>query len=284
MDWERNGVKIVPAGRWTPTRRKRRSMTRAAAITQARTGASKLWAGTVVVQPGAKTGPHHHGELETVLYIVRGRARMRWGDHLEFSGEAGPGDFIYVPPYVPHQEINARADQPCEAVVVRSGQDPIVVNLNLESPEPTGGGGAPTPFHPNSWGRLAASRSQTLPLRAKSMNTLISLAPLNSVMPIQVGRLNSRREFRHARKCDGFEMAAGVHKETNRVRICGKGLVTRGLRQGSRRHRRSPKASHSAPSQPHVSFRRRLPLRRFWAQQWPAWRPLLQDGCDQCIL
>jgi uncharacterized RmlC-like cupin family protein len=44
---------------------------------------------------------------------------MRWGDHLEFSGEAGAGDFIYVPPYVPHQEINALADEPCEAVVVR---------------------------------------------------------------------------------------------------------------------------------------------------------------------
>ena len=110
------------------------------AITHARTGASKLWAGTVVVQPNAKTGPHHHGELETVLYIVRGRARMRWGDHLEFSGEAGAGDFIYVPPYVPHQEINALADEPCEAVVVRSGQDPIVVNLDIESPEPTAAG------------------------------------------------------------------------------------------------------------------------------------------------
>ena len=73
---------------------------------------------------------------------------MRWGDHLEFSGEAGAGDIIYVPPYVPHQEINALADEPCEAVVVRSGQDPIVVNLDIESPEPTCGGRGATPFHP----------------------------------------------------------------------------------------------------------------------------------------
>ena len=71
-------------------------MTRAAAITHARVGASKLWAGTMVVQPDAKTGPHHHGELETVLYVVKGRIRMRWGDQLEFSEEARPGDFIYV--------------------------------------------------------------------------------------------------------------------------------------------------------------------------------------------
>jgi uncharacterized RmlC-like cupin family protein len=95
-----------------------------------------LWAGTVSVQPAARTGAHHHGELETVLYIVRGRARFRWGDHLEYVVEAGPGDFIYVPPFVPHQEMNARLDEPVEAVVVRSGQEPIVVNLDIVSPEP----------------------------------------------------------------------------------------------------------------------------------------------------
>ena len=111
-------------------------MTRAAAITNACAGATKIWAGTVVVQPQAKTGAHHHGELETVLYIVRGRARFRWGDRLEFVAEAGPGDFIYVPPYVPHQEINAKSDEPVEAVLVRSGQEPIVVNLDIVSPEP----------------------------------------------------------------------------------------------------------------------------------------------------
>ena len=58
------------------------------------------------------------------------------GECLEFFDEADPGDFIYVPPYVPHQEINAHPDIPCEAVIVRSGQDPVVVNLDIESPEP----------------------------------------------------------------------------------------------------------------------------------------------------
>ncbi len=149
MDWEEHGVKIVRAGELDPNTPQTPGMTRAAAITRARTGATKLWAGTVVVQPDAKTGPHHHGELETVLYIVRGRARMRWGEHLEYSGEAGPGDFIYVPPYVPHQEINARPDEPCEAVVVRSGQDPVVVNLDIESPEPADTAKSGAPFHPD---------------------------------------------------------------------------------------------------------------------------------------
>lgn len=142
MDWQQHGVKIVSGKELDPNTPQTPGMTRAAAITNARTGASKLWAGTVVVQPGAKTGPHHHGELETVLYVVRGRARMRWGDRLEFSGEAGPGDFIYVPPYLPHQEMNALTDQICECVVVRSGQDPIVVNLEMGEIE------GETPFHP----------------------------------------------------------------------------------------------------------------------------------------
>src|SRR5436305_14555397 len=148
VDWKEHGVKIVRAGTMDSNTPQTPGMTREAAITHARTGATKLWAGTVIVNPDAKTGPHHHGDLETVLYIVRGRARMRWGDHLEFSEEAGPGDFIYVPPYVPHQEINARQDQACEAVVVRSGQDPIVVNLEIESPEPATSEPFQVPFHP----------------------------------------------------------------------------------------------------------------------------------------
>ena len=63
---------------------------------------------------------------------------MRWGDALEFVAEAGPGDFIYVPPYVPHQEINASDDEPLSCVLVRSGQEPVVVNLDIpvvEKPE-----------------------------------------------------------------------------------------------------------------------------------------------------
>jgi uncharacterized RmlC-like cupin family protein len=124
-DWKANGIRIVRAGELDSNTPQTPGMTRAAAITHASAGAQKLWAGTVVVEPDAKTGAHHHGELETVLYIVKGRARFRWGANLEFVDEAGPGDFIFVPPFVPHQEINARPDEPVEAVVVRSGQEPI---------------------------------------------------------------------------------------------------------------------------------------------------------------
>jgi uncharacterized RmlC-like cupin family protein len=144
-DWKAHGIRIVRAGELDPNTPQTPGMTRAAAINFASAGAQKLWAGTVVVEADAKTGAHHHGELETVLYIVRGRARFRWGENLEFVEEAGPGDFIFVPPFVPHQEINARPDEPVEAVVVRSGQDPIVVNLDIASPE--NGNAVPDGFH-----------------------------------------------------------------------------------------------------------------------------------------
>ena len=149
-DWKAHGIRIIRAGELDTNTPQTPGMTRAAAITHASAGAQKLWAGTVVVQPDAKTGAHHHGELETVLYIVKGRARFRWGEKLEFVDEAGPGDFIFVPPFVPHQEINARPDEPVEAVVVRSGQDPVVVNLDIESPEARTA--KPDAFHPQSCG------------------------------------------------------------------------------------------------------------------------------------
>src|ERR1700760_2331702 len=88
-DCREHGIRIVRAGELDTNTPQTSGMTRAAAITHASAGASKLWAGTVVVEPDVRSGPHHHGELETVLYIVRGRARFRWGDRLEFAAEAG---------------------------------------------------------------------------------------------------------------------------------------------------------------------------------------------------
>jgi uncharacterized RmlC-like cupin family protein len=133
--WRDHGVKVIPGSQLDMNTPQTPGMSRAAAITHARTGASKLWAGTVNIEPNAKTGAHHHGELESVIYVVSGRARMRWGENLEFTAEAGPGDFIYVPPFVPHQEINASRDETLSCVLVRSGQEPVVVNLEIEPVE-----------------------------------------------------------------------------------------------------------------------------------------------------
>jgi uncharacterized RmlC-like cupin family protein len=136
--WKFHGVRVVHANELDINTAQTPGMNRAAAITHARAGAEKLWAGTVVIHPKAKTGAHHHGPVESVIYVVSGKARMRWGEKLEFVAEAGPGDFIYVPPYVPHQEINANDDEPLSCVLVRSGQEPVVVNLDIpvvEKPE-----------------------------------------------------------------------------------------------------------------------------------------------------
>lgn len=130
-NWRMNGVRVVHADELDTNTAQTEGMTRAAAISHARTGADKLWAGTVVINPKAKTGAHHHGPVESVIYVVSGRARMRWGDRLEFVAEAGPGDFIFIPPYVPHQEINAKDDESLSCVICRSGQEPVVVNLDL---------------------------------------------------------------------------------------------------------------------------------------------------------
>jgi uncharacterized RmlC-like cupin family protein len=134
--WRYHGVRVVRGDELDLNTPQTPGMTRAAAVSYARTGAKKLWAGTVVIHPNAKTGAHHHGPVESVIYIVSGRARMRWGDHLEFVAEAGPGDFIHVPAYVPHQEINASAVEPLSCVLVRSGRDPVVINLDLATVEP----------------------------------------------------------------------------------------------------------------------------------------------------
>jgi uncharacterized RmlC-like cupin family protein len=135
VDWKTHGVKVIPGDQLDTNTAQTPGMNRAAAINLARVGAQKIWAGTVHIHPNAKTGAHHHGHLESVIYVVKGRARMRWGDKLEFVAEAGPGDFIFVPPYVPHQEINASSDETLECVLVRSDNEAVAINLEIEPVE-----------------------------------------------------------------------------------------------------------------------------------------------------
>jgi uncharacterized RmlC-like cupin family protein len=134
-DWQFRGVRIVGEDEFDDTTMQTPGMYRQAAINAALAGAWKIWAGVVTIVPKARTGPHHHGSLESVIYVVRGQARMRWGAHLEYVAEAGPGEFIYVPPFVPHQEINASATDELFCVVARSDQEPVVVNLDIAAVE-----------------------------------------------------------------------------------------------------------------------------------------------------
>ena len=133
--WRTTGVRVIRSNTLDSNTAQTPGMLRAAAVNFSRVGSQKLWAGTVVIQPNAKTGAHHHGALDSVIYVVRGAARMRWGERLEFVATADAGDFIFVPPYVPHQEINALSDAPLECVLVRSDNESVVVNLNIDAAE-----------------------------------------------------------------------------------------------------------------------------------------------------
>jgi uncharacterized RmlC-like cupin family protein len=102
---------------------------RAAAIAPEVGVTSALWGGLFEVEPGARTGVHHHGSQETVAYVLSGTCEVRWGEKGEFTAQARAGDFIHVPAYLPHMEINPSTVHAFRWVVVRSTPKPIVVNL-----------------------------------------------------------------------------------------------------------------------------------------------------------
>jgi uncharacterized RmlC-like cupin family protein len=90
---------------------------------------SALWAGTFLVEPGAQTGIHHHGPQETVAYVLEGESYIEWGERGEHSLTARAGDFLHVPAWLVHREINRSKDKPFRWVVIRSTSEPIVINL-----------------------------------------------------------------------------------------------------------------------------------------------------------
>jgi uncharacterized RmlC-like cupin family protein len=102
---------------------------RRAAIAPALGIASAIWGGLFEVEPGARTGIHHHGEQETIAYVLSGICEVRWGARGEYVARATAGDFIHVPAFLLHMEINPSKLEPFRWVVVRSTAMPIVVNL-----------------------------------------------------------------------------------------------------------------------------------------------------------
>ena len=102
---------------------------RFAAIAPGSSARSELWGGLFEVEPDARTGIHHHGEQQTIAYVLEGECEVRWGAQGEFSARAKVGDFLHVPAWTPHMEINLSNSKPFRWVVVRSTSAPIVVNL-----------------------------------------------------------------------------------------------------------------------------------------------------------
>ncbi len=124
-------VRVVKPGERDASTAQTPGMHREEACGAKTVGAEKLWVGHVHVGEGVRSGPHHHGELESVIYVISGNARFRFGDNLEHTVEATAGDFVFVPPYLVHQEINASADAAVDMVVARSSQENVVVNVDV---------------------------------------------------------------------------------------------------------------------------------------------------------
>jgi uncharacterized RmlC-like cupin family protein len=106
-------------------------MRRFEAISGATVGSSKLWMGRTHVSPSTASGIHHHGEAETGIYIVSGTPVFTFlndGEMVEYKTE--PGDYIFVPPWIPHQETNPDPDIEAVVVIARSTQEGIVVNVD----------------------------------------------------------------------------------------------------------------------------------------------------------
>ena len=125
-------VRVVRPGERDRSTAQTPGMQREAGVAASTVGAEKIWVGYVTMAPGAKSGAHHHGSVESSIYIISGRARFRFGPKLEHTAEAGPGDFIYVPPEAVHQEINLDPETPIEMIVARDGQENVVVNVEVE--------------------------------------------------------------------------------------------------------------------------------------------------------
>jgi len=121
-------VRIVRSGDLDQRTAQTPGMQRRAAIDRNSVGSEKLWVGVVTVDPATSTGAHHHGDCDSVVCITAGSITIRWGARLEKSAEAGPGDFIYIPARLVHQEINERDSVPVSSIVVRSG-DNVVENV-----------------------------------------------------------------------------------------------------------------------------------------------------------
>ena len=110
-------------------------MRRLAAISGRTVGSEKLWMGRTEVAPGTSSGDHHHGEAETAIYVVSGHPVFVFEvDGAPERVETGPGDFVFVPPFVAHREENPSPDQEAVVVIARSTQEAIVVNLPGLSP------------------------------------------------------------------------------------------------------------------------------------------------------
>jgi uncharacterized RmlC-like cupin family protein len=119
-------VRVTPAERSSSVGQNN-DMERSIAISRERVGSVGLYSSVVTTGPGGRTRIHHHGECETSIYILSGRARYTWGPTgLEASMDAGKGDFVYIPAGEVHVEENASGTEPLVVVLTRNCPGSVV--------------------------------------------------------------------------------------------------------------------------------------------------------------
>ena len=126
-------LRLIRAGQLSGDTAQTSGMIRSAAISGPLAGSQSIWMGTTVLPPGTTSGDHHHGTSETGIYVVSGHPVFVFRD--PGSGaltrlETAPGDFVFVPPHVPHREENPSPDSEAVVVIARSTQEAIVVNVD----------------------------------------------------------------------------------------------------------------------------------------------------------
>jgi uncharacterized RmlC-like cupin family protein len=122
-------IRVARPGQFDSANAQTPGSQRLAAIHQEAGIDSPMWGGVFRVEPAARTAIHHHGEQHTIAYVLSGTSYVRWGDRGEFDATLHAGDFLYVPAWLPHQEINPSRLLSFQWVVVRSTSEPIVFNL-----------------------------------------------------------------------------------------------------------------------------------------------------------
>jgi uncharacterized RmlC-like cupin family protein len=126
---DQSGIRIVPPSEFFAGTAQTSGSVRQAAICAETDVQTNLWGGTFLVEPSAATGIHHHGEQNTIVYVLEGESLVLWGEKGQHSAVARAGDFVHVPAWLVHKEINPSKDKPFRWIVVRSTPNPIVVNL-----------------------------------------------------------------------------------------------------------------------------------------------------------
>jgi uncharacterized RmlC-like cupin family protein len=127
------GLRLIRAGELSGATAQTSGMVRSAAISGELTGARSLWMGRTELPPGVNSGDHHHGESETGIYVVAGAPVFVCRDPVTgavVTLQTQPGDYVFVPPHVPHREENPSPDELAVVVIARSTQEAIVINVD----------------------------------------------------------------------------------------------------------------------------------------------------------